>query len=221
MANKKDNLFESLSALCRTTRPIALQPGMKVTVEGPGGMPVQQDVLLPGSRPIVFEVHNLSGDDMIACDKFITAEAPKKIETVAEKIGTKDVHVGYDYEDPKFVRERQEQSYQREAAICILGCPALRETTPGETLEEKSRELRAKAPAATITWLAEQIDTLTIFTAVGEEDVERFLASGSTDARESSATGRRSQAKGKGASNNGKTPRTSATKKTKPRSNGK
>lgn len=219
----ESNLFQELYGMCRQTRPIILQPGQKTSIQDPKTGRIRSETLpLAAAKPIRFEIHNLTPNEMILADGFITARPPAKIqeEPNPRGVGLVQVHVGYDEENPDYLAERQKQSYMRDAVVCLCGCPALKSTTPGDDIPAKARELVASMPAALLGWLANEIDTLTVITAVGEEEVESFLAAGSTEETSSPDSAGRSQTKGKGGSSKGSTGRTGTTKSAKRRTTG-
>jgi hypothetical protein len=195
------NLFESLQSMRRQTRPIVIQPGQKMTVEDERGNILSKPIPLPHTGPIRFDVQSLTSDEMIDADSLITATPPAKYqeEPNPRGVGVINVHIGYDEECPKYLAERHTQSYQRDAAVCLYGCPALMETTPGSSMAEKVKAITQNIPAALLSWLANEIDTLTVITAVGEEDVERFFPAGSEAGKNSpdSAAAPRTKSKGK------------------------
>lgn len=219
----ENNLFQQLSGMCRTTRPIVLQPGQKTNIQDPATGRVRTESLpLAGSKPIRFEVHNLTPNEMIEADAFITERAPAKYQEEPNPRGPGliRVHVGYDEEHPEYLAKRHEQSYLRDAAVCLFGCPMLRESTPGGNTPEKARKLAESLPAALLGWLANEIDTLTVITAVGEEEVESFLAAGSAAGTSSSDSAGRSRTKGKGSSSKDSTRRIGTTRSGKRRTTG-
>jgi hypothetical protein len=208
------NLFQQLSGMCRKTRPIVLQPGQKTNIQNPVTGRIQTETVpMPSSQPIRFEIHNLSPNEMIEADNFITERPPAKYQEEPNPRGPGliKVHVGYDEENPDYLAKRHQQSYLRDAAVCLAGCPALRESTPGETREQKAKTLTESLPAALLGWLANEIDTLTVITAVGEEEVESFLAAGSAAGKSSNA---------KSASSKGSTAPAGTTKSAKRRTTG-
>ena len=136
-----------------------------------------------GTQPIEFEVHAVTANEINDADKMITEMPPPIYQEQASPTGRGTVQalVDYDYAEPKYVAARQAQIPLRDAAICISGCEALAASTPGTGTQEKARTLMEKVPAAILEWLAREIGTLSILTAVGDEEVAGFLAKGSTD----------------------------------------
>lgn len=141
----------------------------------------------------------------------------KREEPSPNGIGTVEVQVGYDYEHPEYLRRVQEQRPLRDAAVCLFGCPALMETTPGADITAKVSSLVNKLPSGLLEWIAEKINTLAALTAVGEEEVAAFFSNGSEDSPSSPNSTDRSRTNGKRKPSNGKTERTSTTKSGKRR----
>ncbi len=217
------NLFESLQQMRRLRRRVVLQPGQKTDVQDPlTGRISTQTHPMAGVEAIVFEIQNVTANEIIEADGMITAQPPKVFQEQPSptRVGMVQAHVGYDYDDPEYVAKRNQQSYRREACVCLHGCPALMESTPGNGIPEKVDKLVAALPAALLGWLAEQIDTLSLITAVGEEEVESFLAAGSGTTPSSGSSKRRSRASGSAKSSKNSTAATSPTKSGKRRTIG-
>ena len=159
-----ENLFEEFAGMTRRTVKVALKHEST-------------------TKPIVFEIHTVTANEMLESDDVISAKPPAIYQDQASpsRVGTVKALVGYDHDDPKYIAERQKQLPVREAMICIYGCPALRETTPGTTAHEKADTLVQRIPAMVVSWLCQKIETISIEQAVGEEDVSLFLANGSGD----------------------------------------
>lgn len=212
------NLFERLQEVRRLRRRVVLQPGQKTDIQDPAtGRIVTQTHPMAGVEPILFEIQNVTANEIIEADGMITAQPPKifQEQPSPSRVGMVQAHVGYDYDDPEYIAKRNQQSYRREACVCLYGCPDLMSTTPGAGVAEKVDKLVSALPAALLGWLAEQIDTLSLITAVGEEEVESFLAAGSATSKSSGSSSARSQASGKNKSSNGSTAATSTTKRGK------
>lgn len=204
-------------------RRVVLQPGQKSEVQDPmTGRITSQTHPMAGVEPILFEIQNVTANEIIEADGMITAQAPKVFQEQPSpsRVGMVQAHVGYDYDDPEYIAKRNQQSYRREACVCLYGCPDLMATTPGAGVVEKVDKLVASLPAALLGWLAEQIDTLSLITAVGEEEVESFLAAGSATSPSSGSSNARSQASPKSRSSKGSTAATSTTKSGKRRTTG-
>ena len=218
------NLFDELTRVRREKVRVVLQPGeRRVYVNPETGRQHVSEAPRIGSKPIEFEIQTVTSNEAIDADRMITAKAPPiyQEEMSPSRIGMVKVLKGYDFEEPGYVIERQSQVPRREAAICLFGCPALAETTPGNTLEEKIQKILTDLPAALIEWLCREIESIPILSAVGSEDVESFLASGSGVTPSSNDTNKRSLRGGKSnASKDSKAP-TSATKSAKRRTTGK
>jgi hypothetical protein len=217
------NLFESLQQVRRLRRRVVLQPGQKTDIQDPAtGRIVTQTHPMVGAEPIIFEIQNVTANEIIEADGMITAQPPKVFQEQPSpsRIGTVQAHVGYDYDDPEYIAKRNQQSYKREACVCLHGCPDLMTTTPGATVADKVEKLVAALPAALLGWLAEQIDTLSLITAVGEEEVESFLAAGSGTSSSSGSSRKASPASGRSKSSKSSTAATSTTKLGKRRTTG-
>ena len=201
MANP--NLFEQLQEMRRTTIPVILQPGVRqMMLNARTGEMESRTAPMVGSAPIQFNIQSVSANEVIDADALVTAEPPKIFQEEASpsRIGTVQVLKGYDLDAPSYIAERQKQIPRRNAALCLYGCPALAETTPGETATEKIKNLLTGIPAMLLDWLANEIETISVLTAVGEAEVTSFLASVSvnTDTKSSPATKNPRRAGGKG-----------------------
>jgi hypothetical protein len=217
------NLFEQLSSIRRIRRKVALQPGEKIEIPDPvTGRATIQTLPMAGAEKIVFEIHSITANEMIEAEGMMTEKPPKVFQTQPSptRVGTVEAHVGYDYEDPEYLAKRQQQSYLKDAVICLHGCPALKQTTPGDDTPAKAKKLAESIPGALLSWLANEIDTLSLITAVGNEEVEDFLAAGSGTAKSSAGSSNRSRTSGKGKSSKGSTAATSTTKSGKRRTTG-
>ncbi len=190
-----DNLFEQLNSLRSQAVPIALQSGTRYPNPGfDAADPESRPYLTApttGTAPIKFEVHPVSADEIAAADAMITALPPIEFQEQPSPTGKGLVNarIGPIYDDPAYLIEKQKQIPLRDAAICLYGCAALSESTPGTSLKEKIQSLTGKVPAAILEWLAREIGDISIITAVGEKDVASFLANASTDTGGKSSSG--------------------------------
>lgn len=223
-----DNLFDQLQGIRQQAVRIVLQSGTRFAnpVYDPSNPQSQAYFTAPttGTAPIVFEVHAVTANEINDADAIIT-EMPPAIyqeQTSPTGKGMVQVLVDYDYAEPKYVARRQAQIPLRDAAICIYGCEALAASTPGSSLHEKARTLTEKVPAAILEWLAREIGTLSILTAVGDTEVTSFLARGSTitDGESSKSSKSPSRTKTKKLSSKGSTGATSPTSKGRRRTTG-
>lgn len=225
------NLFDSLTDLRRTTVKVALQSGTRFTPIDPitrhallnplTRKPEVMTVPMSGTKPIVFEIHPVTANEIMIADAAFTARPPKIYEEQPSpsRVGTVKVQKGYDYEDPEFVAKRQEQAPKRNALLCLYGCPALTTSTPGNTMDDKATKLLAEIPGLIIEWLCNEIETISVLTAVGDEDVASFLAEGSagTDTKSSKPSSKRSPDGGKSRPSKDSTAPTSTTRSGKRR----
>jgi hypothetical protein len=177
-------------------------------------------------KPIVFEVHAITPNEVMMADALITAQPPQMFEEHAKTgtVGMVKVQTGWDYEDPAYAAERQKQVPLRDAHIAIMGCPALRETTPGKEqgIAAQARHLLESLPAAVLEFLSVNIEKISIYNVIGNEEVTNFLAEGSTakDTKGSKGSGGRSQAKRKKPQAKKATRKTSTTGSTPARKRG-
>ena len=215
-----DSLFASLQKMRRQTVQVVLQPGTRrnVTNSVTGVTSTLTDPMV-GTNPLVFEIHSVTANEVVEADRLITEHPPAiyQDEASPSRVGMVRVLKGYDLEDPKYIAARQAQIPMRDAAICLYGCPALAESTPGTTLNDKIAKLLAEIPGVLLDWLCREIETISLITAVGETDVASFLAAGSNASPSSSATKEPTQAGGKNKRSTASTARTSTTKSAKRR----
>ncbi len=217
-----ETLYDSLKQTGRMLRKVALQPGQRVQSLDPStGMIVERTEPLISAKPIVFEIHNLTGEEALLADSMITATPPAILQKQESPSGRGDVEalVGYDDQHPGYLAELRKEQPKKDALICLFGCPALMESTPGSDNEQKVKNLIDNLPGGLIGWLADQIDNLQVLTAVGNEAVTRFLSAGSVEASASNST-KRSRTNGKAKSTSKRTAKTSSSKKRKPRGGG-
>ena len=187
-----DNLFDQLQGIRQQAVRIVLQSGTRFAnpaynPQDPESEPYFTSPTI-GTQPIVFEVHAVTANEINEADAMIAVLPPPvyQEQTSPSGRGMVQVLVDYDYAEPAYVAKRQAQIPLRDATICLYGCQALGESTPGATIHEKAKALVEKVPAAVLEWLAREIGNLSMITAVGEEQVASFLA------RESTATGGKS-----------------------------
>lgn len=212
-----DTLFTKLQQTTKLIRKVALRPGQVVQYHDPNtGMLRERTEPLAACGALTFEIHNLTGDEALVADAKITAVPPPIYQKQESPSGRGDVEVlvGHDDQSPVYLKELRKQQPTKDAVICLYGCPALMESTPGETVDQKAEALIKNLPGGLVGWLADQIDTLQMLTAVGEEEVARFLSNGSKG-RSASSSSTRSQTHGKNNSKKKRTARTSPTKKPK------
>ena len=210
------NIFEQLSKLTRTTKKIALCMGDLVYDEITGSTQAQP---AEDAERIVFEIHSITPNEEILAEAMMTEKPPAKIEDhpSPKGVGMIRVHVGWDEEDPEYVRKLQAQLPMRNAMICLMGCPALRDTTPGGTPQEKARHICDNLPSPLVHLLSLHIERLCLYNRVGNEEVERFLEEGSASKVSTSSknSGERSPARKKSKPTKSSTAPTSPTKSTK------
>jgi len=191
------NLFEDLSALRAKPIPAVLQPGMRVTLESDGNTYV---IPAPNTAPIRFEIIPLSANQKVEADRVLDAAKPVAIfqkEARAGTVGVVEVHAGWDHDHPDTVAARSALIPRRRALICLFGCPALMETTPGTTLDEKVGHLLTTLPDWVLGWLASELENEAALTGVGEREVAAFFPEGSADSGSSKSSSGRSPARKK------------------------
>lgn len=214
------SLFNQFAEMTTIRRPIAMHPGQEVEYVNPQTGKIQtRTAPISGTSPIRFEIHSITANQSLQAESYITAQPPamKREEASPSGMGTVEVQVGYDYEHPEYLRQVQAQRPLRDAAVCLFGCPTLRESTPGGDIGDKIKKLVETLPAGLLEWISDKINTLAALTAVGEEEVAAFFSNGSVSSPSSPNSTERSRTSGSGKSSSGKTGPTSPTKSGKPR----
>lgn len=190
-------LFEDLQQQCLRTTTVAYIPGGIVTDPQTGQMTPSPQL---DAKPIKFEIHNLTPNQLTAADAVLNAAKPPPLyEEVAKPgiVGTTKVLIGRDLDDPDYLAERQRLLPTRSALICLHGCPALRDSVPGNTPNEQADALNKAVSVTVIDWLASQIEGLSILTAVTEEEVASFFPKGSGAPKNSGSSRNRTRATAK------------------------
>ncbi len=223
-----DSIFSQLENIRGATVPAVLQsgtryPNPRFNPHDPGSEPYLTAPAV-GSKPLKFDIHPITANEINDADALITEMPPALIQEQASPTGrgTVQARVGYDYDDPAYLAKRQKQIPLRDAAICLFGCDALRNSTPGASIKEQAENLASKVPSAVLEWLKTEIGDIAMITAVGEKDVTSFLAegSGSSATKSSKNTSTLSPKKRKKKASNGRTARTSNTSSAKPPGSG-
>lgn len=213
------NLFDELSSIRSAEIPIVLRPAQMVP--GLTGAPIP--IALRDSRAVHLKVHAISPNELVAADSILDRASPPVImreEPNPKGVGMVQVQAGYDYDQPAYVAARQRLLPLRHAMICLAGCTALTESTPGESLEHKAQLLCDKLGAAVVGWLAEQIENLAFLTAVGDEQVAAFFQQGSGGSPSSPGSNSRSRQQKKSAGSKSSTRQTSNTSSERRRTTG-
>ena len=189
------NLFEDLTKLRSQEVPVVLQSGTRApnpryNAEDRNSPPFITPPTV-GTQPLKFMIHAITANEIAEADALVTAAPPADFQEQPSPTGrgTVNTRIGYNYEDPAYLAEKAKQIPLRDAAICLYGCTALAESTPGTTLKDKIQSLTSKIPAAVLDWVAIEITSLAMISAVGEEAVASFLAQGSTDTGSPSSNG--------------------------------
>lgn len=217
------NLFEQISNLTTHTTRILLAPGERVYDEN-----INSSYSVPAKEAkgneIIFDIHAITPNQSILADSKITAKPPQVFEEHPNPkgVGIVRVMVGYDDQDPSYIALIQTQKPMRDAYIALMGCELLFETAPGNTLDEKANSILEKFPAFIVEFLALNIERISIYNRVGNDDVESFLAAGSddTNTNTSKSSSGRSQASKKKQPSKSSTARTRNTKSAKRRGSG-
>jgi hypothetical protein len=215
------SLFEQLSGMQTKRIPCALQPATEIADPKTGQ---QRLVLLPDSKPIQFEIQQVTPNQMIESYSILMEAKPPRLthtEARAGSMGPITVQDGYDYDDPDYIAARQKLLPLRNSLLCIYGCPALRETTPGATPQEQAKTLMDGIGSLVVEWLSNRIENQTMIAGVGEEEVASFLAGKSGAAKSSGSSRQKCPAGRKSSASTGSTARRSATKKGKRPASGK
>lgn len=175
------SLFDQFESMRKQSIPCALQSGAEVVDPETGKT---GHVMLPGSKPIHFEIHQVSSNEMIEADAVLLAAKPPELtheEARGGTMGMVKVSDGYDLDDPGYLAERHRLMPRRNAMVCLFGCDALRESTPGNSLDEKADAIVNRMGAVIVQWMADKIENFMLFAGVGEREVAIFLASSSAE----------------------------------------
>lgn len=215
------DLYSQFLETSALTIPCALQANAEVVDPETG---LTRAVLAPGSKPMFFDLRHLTPDENLAADAVLNAAKPPPTfheENRAGTVGSSKIQDGYDWDHPDYIAARQKLLPKRNAYVCLYGCPALMESTPGDTVEAKAQHLMKSISTFIVQWIASRLDNLGMFTGVGEEEVNLFLA-GKSGGASSSAGSSSAKAPGKRTrSSNASTGRRSTTKSAKRRGTGK
>jgi hypothetical protein len=214
------NLFEQLAGARDVLVPVVLQPGQFIR-DAVTGRDIP--IAVKGSSPIRFDIRTISGDEVSAADAILDKVKPPVIEREEPNpkgVGTIRVHAGYDHDSPDYVAQRNQLLPLRHAMVCLAGCPALLDSTPGDSPEAKAKLICTRLGAALVEWMAQQIENLAVLNAVGQEDVERFFPEGSGPSQKRPASGKASPRTSKRKSSAGSTEPTSPTGSGKPLADG-
>lgn len=188
MATSKASLFDQLAAAREVMIPVYLQ---SATFESDPETGRMAPVKVPGQEPIRFDIRSLSCDELVAADAVLDAAKPRKIlrdEPGPRGVGMIQVEAGWDTDHPDYIKERSELLPQRHAMVCLAGCPALAESTPGNSMLEQARTLTERLPAVIVEWLAGEIEKIAMFNAVGHDAVDRVFPKGSGQSQKRPAT---------------------------------
>lgn len=213
------DLFTDLATMRSSTVQCVLQSADEIT--DAKGNPVP--VLKPGSKPTIFEIIQISSNELSEADAILDeAKAPPIITKVAkpQTLGLTEVLEGYDFDHPDYLAARNKLLPRRAAYICLFGCPVLMATTPGTTTDEKAAQLLERVGATVIEWLRQKIENMVFFNGVGAEDVARFLAVNSGEPNGSSDTKEKTPRRRRNASSPNSTAPPSPTKSEKPPGSG-
>lgn len=189
------NVFQKISALTKRTTKILLAPGERLMHPSTG-----EPVTLPAGGPedaIVFEIHAITPNESLTADAVITAAPPQMFEEHPNRNGPGlvKVMVGRDEEDPAYLAELNRQKPLRDAYITLMGCPEIREGAPGADIPAKAQAIMDSFPAFILALLAANIERISIYNRVGNEDVDSFFRAGSpaSDTGTSKSSGGRSR----------------------------
>lgn len=175
-ANPRSNPFEDLAGYQQVLVPIALQLSQQQPAPG-GGSETEG---IAAAQKIRLEIRNLTSRESEAADAIMDAAKPPPIHTEEPaKVGVRRILTGYDFEDPDYLATRDRLNRKREAYVCLFGCPALMETTPGGNVEEKAATLRDRIPEVALRLICANIESLGVSSVVGQEEVDRFFTAGS------------------------------------------
>jgi hypothetical protein len=187
------SIFSDLSKIGQTYTPVALRLGVEQTENDiVTGREMKRLVAHAESQAMKFMIRNITPNEVREADAMITACPPPVYEDRISPTGRGSVKtlVGYDREEPQYLRDLEWQMPRRQAVICLHGCQGLAETTPGASIAEKADKILDKLPAPILSWLCDKIENIPCLFAVGEEEVERFLSqdSGGTPGTKSSSS---------------------------------
>lgn len=177
MSDTSPSLFSQLAGLSAKTRIIKLAPedAIAETRRGPNGeivaMGLKQD-----APTIELEIQALTTTQRGTVDKLLESAVPERIiKTNAD--GSK-VPIGYDTEEPKYVAKLEECQRQRQAAIALLGCKALYDSTSGSDLAQKITNLNETLSDRIVNFIAKAVWN---FDIAGGEQADFFITSASSD----------------------------------------
>jgi hypothetical protein len=191
-----DNLFESLSGMQEKTIPAILQPGTRILIAAEGRSTV---VPAPNTVPLRFEIQPITSNQLMVANEVLDAAVPPPLYEESARTGTMGMTktpIGRDHDDPDYLARLAKLRPKRNAILCLHGCPALMETTPGVNVEEKAKALLSGVPAFVIIWLASELEDASFLAGVGEDKVAAFFQEGSAASGSSKSTSGRSRTKG-------------------------
>jgi hypothetical protein len=178
------SIFGDLSKIGNTYTKVAIRLGVEETEKDVvTGREIKRLVPHAESPAMAFMIRNITPNELKEADSMIVASPPAVYEDRISPTGRGSVRtlVGYDREEPQYLRDLESQMPRRQAVICLYGCQGLAGSTPGSSLTEKVDQLVDKVPAPLLAWLCEKIENIPCLFAVGEEEVERFLSQDSGD----------------------------------------
>lgn len=190
-----DNLYQSLAGMQAKTVPAILQPGTRIMIEAEGRSTV---IPAPNTQPLRFEIQPVTSNQLQVANEVLDAAVPPALYEEAARPGTLGMTktpIGRDHDDPAYLALLSKLRPKRNAFLCLFGCPALMESTPGANVEEKAGTLLSTIPAFVIIWLASELEDASFLAGVGEDKVAAFFPAGSAASGSSKSTSGRSQTK--------------------------
>ena len=190
-----ENLFASLAGMQAKTIPAILQPGTRILLASEGRTSV---IPAPTTEPLRFEIQPVTSNQIVMANQVLDAAIPPPLYEESARpgtVGSTRTPIGRDHDDPAYLAELAKLRPKRNALLCLFGCPALMQTTPGVTLDEKVKTLLERIPAFVIIWLASELEDASYLAGVGEDKVAAFFPEGSADSASSKSTSGRSRTK--------------------------
>lgn len=156
------DLFSRLSNLTSYRRTIAIaKPDDITTEEGPDGRP--RFNIREGAETTEIEIRALTARERDQVDRIMDAViAPQIFKEDVDDAGRVKARtpIGWDEDDPTYLKKRRLAVEEQFAHICILGCKALAESTEGDNVDTKADNLRTHVDAKIISFIAQSIWSL-------------------------------------------------------------
>lgn len=151
------SLFASLADLTGYTRTLAIARPEDIVREEDGG---SRFGVREGAATTPVEIRALTDAEREKCERLMSAVVPPPV--FKDEFGPDGklrsrVPAGYDEDAPEYLAKRAAARQVQIAQIALLGCAALRESTPGASLDEKTAALRQKVDGNLLEFIAGSI----------------------------------------------------------------